>query len=106
MAVTILCAHLDATENLFRESRLLKLNSVGARELLNKGLAGEPDKANKMISIALEQIDSQLNLLCLKKTPDAVTQEVSRRLLEVLQSSQPSVTGDNSQPNREVPKAE
>ena len=106
MALTSLCAYLGATENVFREARRLKPQDVVARELLSKTFGDELDKATKMITIALEQIDSQLNLLGLQKTADAVTQEVSRRLLEVLQSSQLSLTGQNSQPNREVPKSE
>ena len=106
MALTILCGCLGATENAFREARWLKPQDVVARELLSKTLEDQLDTANKLITIALEQIDSQLKLLGLEKTPDAVTQEVSRRLLEALQSSQPSLTGQNSQPNREVPKSE
>jgi hypothetical protein len=90
----------------FREMRSLKTRDVAARELLSKTLADRLNQSNKIITIAFEQIDSQLKLLGLEKTPDAVTQEASRRLLEVLQSSQPSVTGQSSQPNREVPKAE
>jgi hypothetical protein len=105
MALTILCGYLGATENVFREAARLKPQDMVARELLSKTFGDELDKANKMITIALEQIDSQLKLLGLEKTPDAVTQEVSRKLLEVLQSSQPSLTGQNSQPNREVPKS-
>lgn len=108
MVLTILCGYLGVTENALRDSRRLNLNlqDVVAREFLSKTLGDELDKANSMITIALEQIDSQLKLLGLEKTPDAVTQEVSRRLLEVLQSSQPSLAGHNSQPNREVPKSE
>jgi len=106
MALTILCGYLRTAENLFREAPSLKPQDVVARELLSKTLGDALDKANKMISIALEQIDAQLKLLGLEKTPDAATQEVSRRLLEVLQSSQPSRTGQNSQPNRGVPKSE
>lgn len=106
MALTILCGSLGATESAFRESRWLKTRDVVARELLSKTLADQLDQSNKIITIALEQIDSQLKLLGLEKTPEAVTQEVSRRLLEVLQSSQPSLTGQSSQPKREVPKAE
>jgi hypothetical protein len=100
MALTILCGCLDGTENAFREARQLKLQDVVARELLNKTLGDELDKASTIITIALEQIDSQLNLLGLEKTPDAMTQEVSRRLLEVLRSSQGSVTGQNRQANQ------
>lgn len=83
----------------------MKTKDVVVSEL-NKTLGDQLDKANKLITIALEQIDSQLKLVGLEKTPDAMTQEVSRRLREVLHSSQPSLTGQNSQPNREVPKSE
>lgn len=106
MALTILCGYLSATENAFQQARWLKPQDVVARERLSKMLGDELDKANEMITIALEQIDSQLKLLGLKKTPDAVTQEVSRRLLEVLQGSPPSLSDENSQPNPEVPKSE
>lgn len=106
MALTILCGYLGSTENAFREAPSLKPQDLVAHELLNKILGDELDKANKLITIALEQIDSQLKLLGLEKTPDAVTQEVSRRLLEILQSPRPSVTSQNSQPNREGPKSE
>ena len=84
MAVTILCGQLDATENAFREAQRLKLQDVAARELLSKTLGDQLDKSNSIIAIALEQIDSQLKLLGLEKTADAKTQEVSRRLREVL----------------------
>jgi hypothetical protein len=102
MALMTLSAYLGATENVLREARGLKPQ---VRELLSKTLGDELDNVSKLITIALEQIDSQLKLLGLEKTPDAVTQEVSRRLLEVLRSSQASLTDQNSQPNREVPKS-
>jgi hypothetical protein len=105
MALTILCGYLGATEAVFREVRL-KPQDVVARELFNKTLGDQLDNANKIITIALEQIDSQLKLLGLEKTPDAVTQEVSRRLLEVLQNSPQSLAGHNSRPNPEMPKSE
>jgi hypothetical protein len=89
MALTILCHYFDGCENLFREERQLKLPDGAARALLDKTLADELDKASNIITIALEQIDSQLNLLGLQKTPDAATQEVSRRLDEILRTSQP-----------------
>ena len=66
---------------------------------LSKTLGDQMDNADKMITIALEQIDSQLKLLGLEKTPDALTQEVSRRLREVLQSSQPSADTDVNSSN-------
>jgi hypothetical protein len=106
MAVTILCRCFDATEYAAREARELKPTDLVARELLSKTLGDQLDKANSMITIALEQIDSQLKRLGLEKTADAETQEVSRRLLEVLRSSQPSLTGENIQASREVPKSE
>jgi hypothetical protein len=99
MAVTILCAFLDSTENAFQEARMLKLQDAVARELMNKTLGDQLENANSIITIALEQIDSQLKRLGLEKTPDAVTQEVSRRLLEVLQSSKPSPKGQKDQSN-------
>jgi hypothetical protein len=92
MALTILCGCLDGTENAFREARQLKLQDVVARELLSKTLGDQLDKATAIITIALEQIDSQLKRLGLEKTADAMTQEVSRRLLGVLGRSQGSVT--------------
>ena len=85
MALTTLCSYLSATQNVFRDPRWLKPQGVAEPELLNI-LGDQLDTASNIISIALEQIDSQLKLLGLKKTPDSVTQEVSRRLREVLQS--------------------
>ena len=70
----------------------MKLQDVVARELLSKTLGDQLDKATTIITIALEQIDSQLKLLGLEKTADAMTQEVGRRLRAVLGSSQGSVT--------------
>lgn len=105
-ALTILCGFLDATEIAIREAWRLERQHVVVRKQLSKMLGDELDKVDSIITITLEQIDSQLKLLGLEKTPDAMTQEVSRRLREVLQSSQPSLTGQNSQPNREVPKSE
>jgi hypothetical protein len=96
MALTIMCRSLDGTEIALRETRRLNLKDLVARELLSKALGDDLDKASSMITIALEQIDTQLKLLGLEKTPDAMTQEVSRRLLEVLQSSEPSLPGQNS----------
>jgi hypothetical protein len=84
MAVTILCHWFETTEIAFREARQFKPTDSAARELLSKTLGDQLDKANSMITIALEQIDSQLKLLGLEKTADAKTQEVSRRLREVL----------------------
>jgi hypothetical protein len=108
MALTVLCDYLAKFEDAFGEARRLRLRpqDVDARELMSKTVGDELDRANKLIMIALEQIDSQLKLLGLEKTPDALTQEVSRRLREVLQSAQLSPTGQNSDPNREVPKSE
>ena len=106
MAVTSLCSYLGVTENAFREAPWLKPQDVVARELLGKTLGDALDRANKMIAIALEQIDAQLELVGLEKIPDAVTQEVSRRILEVLQSSPPPLASHYSQPTREVSKSE
>ena len=106
MALTILSGYLGATENVLREARRLKPQDVVARARLSKMLGDELDKASKLITIAIEQIDSQLKLLGLEKTPDAATQEVSRRLLEILRSSQASLTDQNSQPNWKRPKSE
>ena len=89
MAVTVLCRYLEANENVFRaafrEARRLSPSDAAARELLSKKFGDQMDNASSLITIALEQIDSQLKLLGLEKTKDAATQDVSRRLLEVLQ---------------------
>jgi hypothetical protein len=106
MALTILCSFLETTENAFREAHRLKLQDVAAHELRSKMLGDQLDKTNSLITIALEQLDLQLGLLGLKKVPDAGTQDVSRRLLEVLQSSHRSFRDQNSQPNREEPESE
>jgi len=104
MALTILCGCLDGTESAFREVRWLQLQDVVVRERLSKMLGDELDKATTIITIVLEQIDSQLRRLGLEKTADAKTEEVSRRLLEVLGNSERSVTRQNRQANREVAK--
>jgi hypothetical protein len=75
--------------------RKLSPSNAAARKLLSEQFGDQLDKANSMITIALEQIDSQLKLLGLEKKQDAVTQEVSRMLLEVLRGPQPSPTGQN-----------
>lgn len=109
MALTILCGYLGSAATVFRELRRLKPQGVRARELLSKTFENQLDNADKIITITLEQIDLQLSLLGLRKTPDAVTQEVSRRLLEVLRAhtgSQPSLKGEDSRPNPKDPKAE
>jgi hypothetical protein len=85
MTLTTLCSYLSATQNVFRVRAGFKPEGVADPELL-KILGDQLERASNIISIALEQIDSQLKLLGLKKTPDSVTQEVSRRLREVLQS--------------------
>jgi hypothetical protein len=102
MAVTILCRYFDAMENAFRGAWQLKPTDSVTGELVNKALGDQLDKANSIITIAVEQIDSQLKLLGLEKTADAETQEVSRRLLEVLGRSQPSSTGQQRQANRKM----
>ncbi len=80
MALMILCGHLGAIEAFDRETRpLIPKAVVAERELLAKTLGDSLYKANKLITIALEQIDSQLKLLGLEKTPDAATPEVSRK---------------------------
>lgn len=100
MALTILCAYFDATESAFRDARPLTIQGGVARQQLSKMLGDELDKATSIIAIAVEQIDLQLKLLRLEKTPDAATQKVSRRLRQVLQGSPSSLTDENLQPNR------
>jgi hypothetical protein len=105
MALTILCRSLDGIESVYEDTRRL-----GRQYAVSPKLAGlfghQLDKASKLMTIALEQMDLQLRLLHLEKTPDAATQEVSRRLLEVVQGSEPPTTGQNSPLNREAPKSE
>ena len=84
MAVSALCLSFDATEPVVRSARESKPTDLVARDRLNKTLGDQLDKASSMMAIALQQIDSQLNRLGLEKTADAETQQVSRRLLEVL----------------------
>jgi len=100
MALTILCSYLDLTGYALREGLLLKPSDGVARESLNKTLGDQLDNASELITIVLELIDSELKLLGLSKTPDLVTQEVSRKLLEILQSSHSSLTDQNLQPNQ------
>jgi hypothetical protein len=88
MAATILCRYFEANESIFRvvSQKMLQLSPSDAatREILSKKFGDQMDNANNLITIALEQIDSQLKLLGLEKKKDVATQEVSRRLLEVL----------------------
>ena len=67
MALTILCSFLGATEVVFRESRGIKPQDVAARDRLNMMLGEGLDKAIQLITIALEQMDAQLDLLGLKR---------------------------------------
>jgi hypothetical protein len=105
MALTILCRSLEGTENVFRDARRLEPQYLAGPKLAV--LFGDQlDKASKLMMIALEQIDLQLRLLGLEKTPDAATEEVKRRLLEVVQSPGPSMADQNAPPSRETPKSE
>ena len=83
MALTVICHFFDAIETAFRKGRKLKPQDVAP---FGKVLARQLDKAINLMIIVLEQIDSQLDLLGLEKTPDAATQEISRRLHEILRS--------------------
>jgi hypothetical protein len=105
MTVTTLCSYLSATQNVFHDSRWFKPQGVAEPEVL-KILGDQLERASNLISITLEQIDSQLKLLGLKKTPDSGTQEVSRRLREILQSSQSSMRERNLQPHRNEPPSQ
>ena len=84
MALTVICHFLDTIETTFGRVRKLKPQDVAP---FGKVLARQLDMAISIIIIVLEQIDSQLNLLGHEKTPDAATQEISRRLHEILRSS-------------------
>jgi hypothetical protein len=86
MAVTILCHFFEITESAVQEARQLKATDPVTQERLSKMLADQLHEANNLITIALEQIDSQLKLLGLEKAADKATLEISRRLQEVLQS--------------------
>ncbi|HET6889824.1 MAG TPA: hypothetical protein VFH31_01875 [Pyrinomonadaceae bacterium] len=100
-AVTILCKYLRLTENALTRLSLKPRKAVD-RELLSKTLGDQLDNATKIITITLEQIDLQLKKLGLEKTEeDAVTQEVSRRLVEVLETHS-RVPDRPSRPNPEI----
>jgi len=83
MALTIICRFFDTIETAFGKMGKLKPQDVAP---VGKVLARQLDMAIRIIIIVPEQIDSQLNLLGLEKTPDAATQEISRRLHEILRS--------------------
>jgi hypothetical protein len=92
MAITALCGYVGVTENAFQAGRSIETKDVVQREVLNTTLADTLETASGLIMIALDQIDSELKLLGLQRTPDSKTQEVSQRLREVLQSSHSSTT--------------
>jgi len=83
MALTVICHFLDTIETTFGRVRKLKPQDVAP---FGKVLARQLDMAISIIIIVLEQINSQLKLLALEKRPDAATQEISRRLHEILRS--------------------
>lgn len=98
MTLSILSAKVDATDGALREAQQGKLERhKEAREILSRALGDDMDRVCRLITLTLERIDSELKRLGLEKTPDAGTQEVSRRLREALQ---------NLPPNRDVPKPE
>jgi hypothetical protein len=106
MALTILCAQFTGTESTFRDASKIATQDPAKRTELSNLLADELENADKMIAIVLEQMDSQLKLLGLEKTPDAATQEVSRRLLEALQRPPAGGQGPSPQPNRDPARPE
>jgi hypothetical protein len=83
MALTVMCHFFNATEDAFETLRRMKPEDGAA---FRKILATQLDKAIRLITLVLEQIDSQLNRLGLEKTPDAATQEISRRIHEILRT--------------------
>ena len=94
MALTVICHFFDTIETAFGQVRKLKPQDLAP---FGKVLAHELDMAISIIIIVLEQIDSQLKLLGLKKAADAATQEISRRLHEILRS--PLVEGKITTPS-------
>jgi hypothetical protein len=92
MALTILCAQFTGTESTFRDASKIATQDPAKRTELSNLLADELENADKMIAIVLEQMDSQLKLLGLEKTPDAATQEGGQ--------------GPSPQPNRDPARPE
>jgi hypothetical protein len=91
MALSVLCYYLDAIEATGEEARNLSLQN---QVPFGKILAHQFDSAISIITIVLEQMDSQLDLLGLEKTPDAATQEISRKLHEILRRPLPSIKSE------------
>src|SRR5207244_10186111 len=89
MALTALTRHADTIETSIR--RVEKL--PGDKTEFNKQLGDSMGKLRRIVTIALERLDVELGRLDLTKTPDADTQEVSRRLRDVLQNSPPDPPG-------------
>lgn len=87
MALTILSADAKGTEDAMRRAETLikKKLSPEAVVVYRNALGDKVDELEGVIEIALERLDLELRCLGIKVTVDPETQEVSRRLLEVLQ---------------------
>jgi hypothetical protein len=100
MAITTLCAFLNGAEKVFERTRNLNPQAAASREKLCKILSGQHGAAEKLMGIALEQIDLQLRSLRLERAPDVLAQQVGRRLTEAVVSAQlplaPEVSSESS----------
>jgi hypothetical protein len=88
MALTILSADAEATEDALRRAQTL----IGDRKLspeevvvYENELGNKMDQLEGLMVITLERLDLELGRLGVKVTVDPGTQEVSRKLLDVLQ---------------------
>jgi hypothetical protein len=88
MALTILSTDAEGTEDALRWARMLikdRKLTPEAGVLYYNALASKAAILESLLGIALERLDLELTRLGIKVTVDPETQEVSRKLLEVLQ---------------------
>lgn len=57
---------------------------AAAFEKVRRSLANSVDKLQEIIGIAIESMDAEITRVGVKVQPDAATQTVSARLLEIL----------------------
>jgi hypothetical protein len=87
MALTILSAAVDTTEDALRQAKTLISGKLSPEMAANygKALGDEMEQVERLMEIALERLNLELERLGIALIADAQTQEVSRRLLEVVQ---------------------
>jgi hypothetical protein len=94
MALTTLTNYAGIIETSIGQAEKLS----GDKTDFNKRLGNHLGRLQGIVALALERLDSELGRLDLVKTADADTQEVSRRLRELLENSVPPGTLDPRRP--------